>query len=383
MVAAWGGSGEEWSNSWIAARCGSAAGPHHSLVDCTALGLPPHLGAHAAGGPSAGAPVSTTVYNAGMPVGAKPCTALPPACPFPPTPAGLTKQQLSQLVYQTVDANGMTDHVHIRLMVRGLRWRWLVQSRWEHRRSTAAPPTCLPACVPPPSQVTRGLKSTPYQHPAATIGQPTIVVIPEYKEAAAGPKVGGWVVEVVAGEQASWVGEGPPAALRQCTRCGPLCRSSRSVAAPPAWPPLTMPNRVHPPDLTGGGTLIQALHVLVRSTRRPPSAPQCVPAHLVCVQEEGICLFTVHVRRGAPDVQDPGWNSHSKLNCIAACIQVWLSLWQVTVAAHLSPTRLWLWLIVFAVHVPPCTAAAAPSQGWGCSRCSSQLSREGRQGGIG
>ena len=39
-------------------------------------------------------------------------------------------------------------------------------------------------------------------------------------------------------------------------------------------------------------------------------------------KKEGITLFTVHVRRGAPDVQDPMWNSHSKLNCIAACIQV-------------------------------------------------------------
>jgi branched-chain amino acid aminotransferase len=35
----------------------------------------------------------------------------------------------------------------------------------------------------------------------------------------------------------------------------------------------------------------------------------------------GIRLFTVHVRRGAPDVQDPKLNSHSKLNCITACIQ--------------------------------------------------------------
>lgn len=32
-------------------------------------------------------------------------------------------------------------------------------------------------------------------------------------------------------------------------------------------------------------------------------------------------LFTVHVRRGRPDVQDAGLNSHSKLNCITACIQ--------------------------------------------------------------
>jgi branched-chain amino acid aminotransferase len=35
----------------------------------------------------------------------------------------------------------------------------------------------------------------------------------------------------------------------------------------------------------------------------------------------GLKLFTVHVRRGYPDVQDPRWNSHSKLNCITACIQ--------------------------------------------------------------
>ncbi|WP_199554856.1 aminotransferase class IV [Sandaracinobacteroides hominis] len=37
--------------------------------------------------------------------------------------------------------------------------------------------------------------------------------------------------------------------------------------------------------------------------------------------ERGIRLFTVHVRRGYPDVQDQKLNSHSKLNCITACIQ--------------------------------------------------------------
>lgn len=37
--------------------------------------------------------------------------------------------------------------------------------------------------------------------------------------------------------------------------------------------------------------------------------------------EKGIRLFTVHVRRGYPDVQDQKLNSHSKLNCITACIQ--------------------------------------------------------------
>lgn len=35
----------------------------------------------------------------------------------------------------------------------------------------------------------------------------------------------------------------------------------------------------------------------------------------------GISLFTTHVRRGYPDVQDPKLNTHSKLNCIFACIQ--------------------------------------------------------------
>ncbi|WP_417465545.1 aminotransferase class IV [Kordiimonas sp.] len=37
--------------------------------------------------------------------------------------------------------------------------------------------------------------------------------------------------------------------------------------------------------------------------------------------DRGIRLFTAHVRRGFPDVQDPKLNSHSKLNCITACIQ--------------------------------------------------------------
>ena len=39
--------------------------------------------------------------------------------------------------------------------------------------------------------------------------------------------------------------------------------------------------------------------------------------------EKGLKLFTVHVRRGYPDVQDQKLNSHSKLNCITACIQAY------------------------------------------------------------
>ena len=39
------------------------------------------------------------------------------------------------------------------------------------------------------------------------------------------------------------------------------------------------------------------------------------------VYERGLKLFTVHVRRGDPAVQDQKLNSHSKLNCILASIQ--------------------------------------------------------------
>ena len=39
------------------------------------------------------------------------------------------------------------------------------------------------------------------------------------------------------------------------------------------------------------------------------------------INDRGIRLYTVYVRRGYPDVQDPRINSHSKLNCIFACIQ--------------------------------------------------------------
>jgi branched-chain amino acid aminotransferase len=69
----------------------------------------------------------------------------------------------------------------------------------------------------------------------------------------------------------------------------------------------------------------------VRST--PYQDPRVVisPATIVIIPEykapapetatRMLRLFTVHVRRGYPDVQDPKLNSHSKLNCITACIQ--------------------------------------------------------------
>ena len=83
--------------------------------------------------------------------------------------------------------------------------------------------------------------------------------------------------------------------------------------------------------------MIDGVHVRLMVTRGLKSTPYqdpraCTgPATVVIIPEfkvpraqlltQGVRLFTVHVRRGAPDVQDPKLNSHSKLNCITACIQ--------------------------------------------------------------
>jgi branched-chain amino acid aminotransferase len=59
---------------------------------------------------------------------------------------GLSREQLTAAVYETLRANDMTDGVHVRLMV------------------------------------TRGVKSTPYQDPRLTVGPATVVVVAEHKE---------------------------------------------------------------------------------------------------------------------------------------------------------------------------------------------------------
>lgn len=102
---------------------------------------------------------------------------------------GLTKDELTERLMETLAANKMTEHVHIRLMV------------------------------------TRGLRSTPYQDPRVIVSPATIVIAPEFKQ----------------------------------------------------------------PD--------------------PATA------------ERPLRLQSVATRRGRADVQDPGLNSHSKINCITACIQ--------------------------------------------------------------
>ena len=60
---------------------------------------------------------------------------------------GMSRDALTAAIYDTIRGNDMTDGVHIRLMV------------------------------------TRGVKSTPYQDPRATVGPATVVIIAEHKEA--------------------------------------------------------------------------------------------------------------------------------------------------------------------------------------------------------
>jgi branched-chain amino acid aminotransferase len=85
-------------------------------------------------------------------------------------------------------------------------------------------------------------------------------------------------------------------------------------------------------DMTDG------VHMRLMVTRGPKSTPyqdpraSAGPATIVMIPEhknplpalqDGISLFTVHVRRSSPDVLDPKLNAHSKLNDITACIQAY------------------------------------------------------------
>ncbi len=84
-------------------------------------------------------------------------------------------------------------------------------------------------------------------------------------------------------------------------------------------------------------TMEDGVHIRLMVTRGVKSTPYQDPrvtigkATIVIIAEyktptadvmtRGLSLHTVNVRRGAPDVQDQKLNSHSKLNCITACIQ--------------------------------------------------------------
>ena len=60
-------------------------------------------------------------------------------------------------------------------------------------------------------------------------------------------------------------------------------------------------------------TVGPATIVIIAEHKRP--TPETV--------EQGLALFTTHVRRATPDTLDPKLNAHSKLNDILACIQAY------------------------------------------------------------
>jgi branched-chain amino acid aminotransferase len=90
-------------------------------------------------------------------------------------------------------------------------------------------------------------------------------------------------------------------------------------------------------ETLGANGMDEGVHVRLMVTRGVRSTPYqdprvvVTPATVVIipeykepdpgVYEKGLKLFTVHVRRGDPAVQDQKINSHSKLNCILASIQ--------------------------------------------------------------
>ena len=90
-------------------------------------------------------------------------------------------------------------------------------------------------------------------------------------------------------------------------------------------------------DCLAANNMTDGVHIRLMVTRGVKATPYqdprvtISPATIVIIpeyktpnpekMEKGLSLHTVNVRRGYPDVQDQKLNSHSKLNCITACIQ--------------------------------------------------------------
>jgi branched-chain amino acid aminotransferase len=90
-------------------------------------------------------------------------------------------------------------------------------------------------------------------------------------------------------------------------------------------------------DVVEANSMADGVHIRLMVTRGKRRTPYQDPrvaegkATIVIIAEwkqpkpeilaRGLKLFTVHVRRTGPDTQDQKLNSHSKLNCILACMQ--------------------------------------------------------------
>lgn len=116
-----------------------------------------------------------------------------------------------------------------------------------------------------------------------------------------------------------------------------LWEGARAIALDIGMSRVALTQAIYDTLAANGMHAASGVHVrlmVTRGTKRTPYQDPRVtvgPATVVIIAEwkvpkpetlsKGLALFTVHVRRGFPDVQDPKLNSHSKLNCITACIQ--------------------------------------------------------------
>jgi branched-chain amino acid aminotransferase len=132
---------------------------------------------------------------------------------------------------------------------------------------------------------------------------------------------------------------GHPAFLRE--HFDRLWEGAKAIAMPMALSRAQLTEALYATLAANGmvgenGSGVHVRLMVTRGVKRTPYQDPRVtvgPATVVIIPEfklakpetlqRGLNLFTVHVRRGFPDVQDPKLNSHSKLNCITACVQAY------------------------------------------------------------
>ncbi len=114
-----------------------------------------------------------------------------------------------------------------------------------------------------------------------------------------------------------------------------MFEGAKAIAMDIGLSPEELTKRLY--DTLDANKMEEGVHVRLMVTRGVRSTPYQDPRVVVggasvviipeykepdpAVHERGLKLFTVHVRRGDPAVQDQKINSHSKLNCILASIQ--------------------------------------------------------------
>ncbi len=114
-----------------------------------------------------------------------------------------------------------------------------------------------------------------------------------------------------------------------------LWEGARALDFDPGISPAALKQRLY--DTVDANGMESGVHIRLMLSRGVKSTPYQDPAMTVSaptiviipeykepdsgLYDRGIRLYTVYVRRGYADVQDPRINSHSKLNCIFGCIQ--------------------------------------------------------------